>query len=105
MDKYFYFVSQLPSLQFDSDPIITIDNFIIEAEKWLSRSDFSILTRIDPAAIEPEKDDPEILKQYKKRQVEFIEELVLWRKSQGAEREYKSHLFPLRLHTQERQGA
>ncbi|MGB3975255.1 MAG: hypothetical protein WBM02_12345 [bacterium] len=97
MDKYFYFVSQLPALQFDRDPIITIDNFIIEAEKWLSKSDFAILSRVDPVEITPEKDDPEVLKHYKKNQAVFLEELVLWRKSKTTEREYKSHLFPLHL--------
>ena len=39
MDKYIYFVTQLPTLLFDQKPLISIENFLIEAEKWLTEKD------------------------------------------------------------------
>lgn len=95
MDKYIYFVSQLPMLLFDKQPLIRIDDFLAEAEKWLTDTDYSILSRINLLSIEPEHDDPDVLRQYKERERAFQDELVSWRKTRGTEREYKPRLFSL----------
>ena len=93
MDKYIYFVSQLPALLFDQEPLITIENFLIEAEKWLSGKDLSILSDVSLTGIEIRDDDPEVLRHYKITESELLDELVRWRKTRESDQEYKPRTF------------
>lgn len=93
MDKYIYFVSQLPAQVFNQDPLISVENFLIEAEKWLSEKDLAILSAVAMDNLESRDDDPDILKRYKTYETDFRNELVRWRKTRESDQEYKPRLF------------
>jgi len=90
MGKYYYFVAQLPFLQFDKEPSITRATFLKEAKKWLSKEDFKQLvkTNIDSFAIDV--DDSEILKAYKKFENTLREEIALVRRTSKKNIDFKA---------------
>ncbi|MBU0693386.1 MAG: DUF2764 domain-containing protein [Candidatus Omnitrophica bacterium] len=47
MDKYYYFVAQLPALEFGQNTYITREYFLSQAQTWLGRRDFSLLLEAD----------------------------------------------------------
>jgi len=47
MDRYYYLIASLPLLKFAEVSFISSGNFITEAEKWLSREDFILLSKVN----------------------------------------------------------
>jgi len=97
MDKYYYIVSQLPILFFDKETFITIDYFLQEAEKWLNKSDYALLSQIDLNDISLDKKGPKLWQQYREFEFQFRNDLAWWRKSLRVGQEYKPTSFPLSL--------
>ena len=67
MDKYYYLVSQLPFLTFDKESPIDREQFLSEAEKWLSASEMKILLKADMNDFSHESTGSNIVKEYKER--------------------------------------
>lgn len=97
MDKYYYFVAQLPLLFFDKEPLLKIDDFLEEGEKWLSRSDFAILIKVDINDTTICKDDLIVLKDYKKSEKLLRIDIMEWRKAKKINQEYKTISFPVSI--------
>ncbi len=95
MDKYYYFVAQLPLLFFDKEPLLKIEYFLEEGEKWLSRRDLAILTKVDINDTTICKDDPIVLKDYKRSEKLLRIDLMEWRKAKKINQEYKTISFPV----------
>ncbi len=93
MDKYIYLVSQLPMLHFDQKPLISVDDFLVEAEKWLDNKDYRVLQQADLYAVDHASVDPPVLKRYKANELDFRNDFVQWRKSRGTDQEYKPRFF------------
>lgn len=96
MDKYYYLVSQLPVLFFDRENPINIDQFLEEAEKWLSSKDYARLTSVHLTGEIPQK-VPSVFALFLETDREFRRELALWRQSKREGWEYKPQSFPLSL--------
>lgn len=94
MDKYYYLVSQLPMLFFDKEPAISYENFMAEAEKWLSPKDFALVSTLDMAEMAAKRVDPAVLKAYKEAEQEIRNDLVAWRREKKSGREHKPAAFP-----------
>lgn len=97
MDKYYYFVAQLPLLFFDKEPLLKIDDFLEEGEKWLSQSDFAILIKVDINDTTICTDDPIVLKDYKKSEKLLRIDIMEWRKAKKINQEYKTVSFPVSI--------
>jgi len=95
MDKYYYFVAQLPTLLFDREPLIEIETFLAEGEKWLGDRDYALLARVDMNQAVPESGDPGVLQRYKAFEFGLRNELALWRRTRGTDQEYRPSGFPL----------
>ncbi|RKY80721.1 hypothetical protein DRQ15_01760 [candidate division KSB1 bacterium] len=95
MDKYYYFVSQLPVLFFDQESYMSTEYFLQEAEKWLSAKDFRTLSAVDINDFSLDKKCPQVLKQYKQFEFNLRNDLALWRKAQRMGQEYKPVNFPV----------
>ncbi|MFH1519835.1 MAG: DUF2764 family protein [Candidatus Omnitrophota bacterium] len=80
MDKYYYFVAQLPFLTFDEPSSIDQGQFLAEAKKWLSNKDFSILAQVSINDFYSKDQDPEVLKTYKDFELALREALASLRK-------------------------
>lgn len=94
MDKYYYLISQLPFLNFETEPAVTRRYFIDEAKKWLSEDDFSSLEQIDISQYEVITDTKsEILKNYSLFEFELRAELKEWRKAKKEGHEHKPYFF------------
>jgi hypothetical protein len=93
MDKYYYLVSQLPMLFFDKEPAISYENFMAEAEKWLSPKDFALVSTLDMAEMAAKRADPAVLKTYKEAEQEIRSDLVAWRREKKSGREHKPAAF------------
>lgn len=94
MDKYFYLISQLPSLTFDKSSYMTTDLFLEEAEKWLDGRDFKLLSKIELGSIDLVKQFPGSLQTYQKVENEFRNEVAAYRKANKEDLDYKPSLFP-----------
>ena len=97
MDKYYYLIAQLPTLYFDRSSEITLDQFMEEAGKWMSKKDFTALQQI--SLLDTAYDDraPKIIKEYRASEYQFRTELAAWRKASKEGVEYKPENFPLSL--------
>ncbi len=80
MDKYYYFVAQLPFLTFNEPSSIDKEQFLAEAKKWLSNKDFSILSPVSINDFYSQDQDPVVLKTYKDFELTLREALASLRK-------------------------
>jgi len=65
MDKYYYFVSQLPFLCFHQKPLLDSQGFLQEARKWLSQKDFTSLELAAPDVFSQSRYMPQVLISYR----------------------------------------
>jgi len=97
MDKYYYFVAQLPLLFFDKESLLKMEDFLEEGEKWLSQRDFAILKKVNINDTTICSDDPIVLKNYKKFEKLFRTDIMEWRKAKKINQEYKTITFPVSI--------
>jgi len=93
MDKYIYFAAQLPLLVFDKEPAHGIEKFLEEGRKWLSDSDYTLLSEVSINANRPVKADPSVLREYKLYEFMLRNELKQYRQSLKERQEHKPGLF------------
>ena len=94
MDKYFYFVSQLPALVFDRDPGLTKDEFMEEAAKWLSAGDLKRLSAVTLFDSESDSKGPRLVREFREFEARFRTELAKWRKARHDGQDMKTFEFP-----------
>ncbi len=97
MDKYYYVVAQLPLLYLDKEPAITSAYFLEEAEKWLSSTDFAILSNARYDSTDIGISAPKLLKNYVEQEYKFRTDLAAWRKAQKEGVDYKPESFNVSL--------
>ncbi len=93
MDKYYYLTSLFPTLYFDKPAKISVASFLQEAEKWLSRRDFSIVRSINLNDVAQDKSNPSSLREYKEFEYQLRSDLASWRKAKQIGTEYKPQRF------------
>jgi hypothetical protein len=93
MDKYIYLVSQLPMLHFDRKPLISVEDFLVEADKWLSGRDHTVLIRADLLNVDPDPCDTQLLRRYKAHERDFRNDFIRWRQTKGSDQEHKPRFF------------
>lgn len=86
MDKYYYFVSQLPFLIFGQESYIDKERFLDEAKKWLSDKDFSTISGVSLNDFYPRDGDNEVLAKYKNFERALREEIASFRKNESGAR-------------------
>ena len=97
MDKYYYVVAQLPLLFYDKEPTITSDDFLKEAEKWLSSRDYATLSQARYDSTDTGIARPKLLKEYIAQEFRFRTELAAWRRAQKEGVDYKPETFSVSL--------
>jgi len=106
MDKYYYLIAQLPVLYFGRESGLTIDQFLDEAQKWLSQADYYRLEKVDLEATEILKGDLPIIRQIKNFELIMRRELADWRSARkknavkdpaSVGQDYKIRAFPVNL--------
>lgn len=65
MDKYYYFIAQLPFLKFKEKPLLGRRAFLDEALKWLSAKEFALLASADTNNFYSQGQDKGLLIEYK----------------------------------------
>jgi len=90
MNKYYYFVSQLPFLQLGKISPVSTDDFLAEAGKWLSDKEFSFLKNARLDKFENfKKQEPAALKEFNEFEYRLREQIYLYRKARKQEKEYR----------------
>ncbi|MFH1577861.1 MAG: DUF2764 family protein [Candidatus Omnitrophota bacterium] len=89
MDKYYYLISSLPLLKFSDKPPITAGDFIAESQKWLSETEFALLSKVDINNPGPDEDDTQILKTWKDFEYSIAQELSAYRSAKKKNLEYR----------------
>jgi hypothetical protein len=84
MDKYFYFISQLPFLKFQEKPPISREDFLSQAVKWLSPKNFKALSRVAIDNFEFNDGDSHLTKKYKIFEAELRQAIVSLRSGASA---------------------
>ena len=97
MDKYYYLVSQLPTLFFDKESPFTIEWFLEECKKWLSAKDYKKLIDIDLRDTQLNKKDSRLRRNYKLFEYHFRCDLASWRESVRKGEDFKPKNFPAEL--------
>lgn len=97
MDRYYYFVAQLPLLLFDKSTDLTIEAFLAEAAKWLRPVDLIRLKRVGIEITRPLAGDPAVVARYKGFDHRLRTELAEWRRTRGGRQDFKPTLFPVSL--------
>jgi len=90
MDKYYYFVSQLPSLQFNQSLKINRVSFLEEAKKWLTDSEFKVISQVALDDFSKASGEPQVLSDYKSFEQDLREEISLLRKARRDNKSYQS---------------
>lgn len=85
MDRYYYFVSQLPLLIFGEKPYVGRENFLVEAQKWLSDKDLSVMLKVSINDFYTKGDDNKALKKYKDFERNLREEIASFRSKENQE--------------------
>lgn len=89
MDKYYYLIASLPLLKFIELPSQTREDFLAQAEKWLSTEDFILLNRVDINNFFLDQKDTSTLKKWKGFERSIREELAAFRRARRKNIEYK----------------
>ena len=97
MDKYYYFISQLPTLFFDKPSEITIEYFLNEAQKWLSARDYTTLSSVDLDDIALEKKRNRVQVLFRTFEFGVKHDIASWRKARREKQEYKTRSFPVSM--------
>ncbi len=97
MDKYYYLVATLPTLEFGIEPGITVDGFMDEAVKWMDGHDLSVIRSLDLQTVSVDKRDPRHLKAYKQFEHEMRTDIAAWRDAQKRDLDYKPASFPITM--------
>jgi len=95
MDKYYYFVTQLPMLFFGREAGVTVDGFKNEAKKWLSSKDYALLSKIDMSIMTAEIKGNKVIQQYSSFEAELRADIANWRKAQRRDQDYKPATMPV----------
>lgn len=93
MDKYFYMVSQLPTLMFDRENPITTAAFLEEAGKWMSGRDLKVLKSVRLFGEKVQGKAPTLLRLLQEFEDTFRNELGQWRQAQREDGDYKPETF------------
>jgi len=89
MDKYYYFIAQLPTLFFGKESVMSVDNFLEEGSKWISPRDYKILSLVDINDFSVDKKVHPVFFQFKLFESKLRNDIALWRKAQKQNQEYK----------------
>lgn len=95
MDKYYYLVATLPTLQFGKEPGISVEKFLEEAEKSLNARDYQLLQSLAKLPIEKKSKEPRDVKRYEQYDVAIRQDIAGWRKAQKRDLDYKPEHLPV----------
>lgn len=95
MDKYYYFVAQLPMLFFGREAGISKSGFLDEAKKWLGPKDYALLLQLDLEKMTSKLMGNSVVKQYTAFEARLREEIVNWRKARLRNLDYKPESIPV----------
>lgn len=76
MNEFYYLISSLPYLTFGDEPPVTVEWFMAECRKWLSPGEMKVLLSADVRRHEIMPEDIELVKSWKKFDMELREELA-----------------------------
>jgi hypothetical protein len=98
MDKYYYLISQMPTLLFAQELPITRRYFLEQSRKWLDKDDYDCMVQANINEFALLRNIPSsILVNFRVFEYRLRQELVLWRKARKEGHEYKSIMFPSSL--------
>ena len=96
MDKYIYFAAEMPALKWGSEQFLPKEDFLEEAEKWMSDADYTVLSKT--IADDYEVRDPKgIYAQFILFEKELRTELAAYRSALKENYEYKFTHMPAQL--------
>jgi len=95
MDKYYYIISQLPTLFFGKESTISINYFLEEAQKWMTPRDYEVLSQVDMNEFSIDKKTHPVFFQFKLFESQIRTDIALWRKAQKQDQEYKPSNIPV----------
>lgn len=97
MAGYYYLGAQLPILFFEREPLISLEDFVAEAGKWLDGTD---LRALDAAALDetdPAPGRPVVLERVLEFERDLRGDIEAYRRSVKAGQDYKPVHFPASL--------
>lgn len=94
MSSHYYFIAQLPSLVFGKEAPLTIDYFLIEANKWLSNKELKAMNAVDINRFTLHPNDHAVLKNYMQYEARIRTDIALWREARKNDLDYKPSAIP-----------
>ena len=96
MDKYIYFATEMPSLKWGSEQLLSIKDFLEEAEKWMTEADLTSLRNTIANAYESQ-DAAGLYNEFLHFENEIRTELADYRKAAKEGYEYKFVHLPAQM--------
>ena len=93
MEKYYYFVSELPALMFGQKSSVGCDYFLSEAAKWCTSRDYRLLSQLTLTADSVEK-GPVLLRGYQQFDIKVRQELAAFREAKQKGEDFSSGFLP-----------
>ena len=84
MDKYYYIISQLPTLHFGKEPLLSDASFMAGVEKWLPSTPFTVLKRLDFSDTDYRSGDTALVRDYKSFEHDLRRDLAEYRAARKA---------------------
>jgi hypothetical protein len=97
MDKYYYFVSQLPTLFFGKETDMDIKRFLAEAQKWVTETDYGMLLSVSQTKHSEIKIRNRALKQFDDFESQLRSDIGRWRDALRRDLDYKPTCFPVSM--------
>lgn len=94
MNSHPYLLAQLPTLRFKDTEFPSPDYFLEQAEKWLSESEFEILSKADINDYFALYHSYELLKDWSEFENELRKDLANFRESHRHGHDHKTNMFP-----------
>ncbi len=94
MSSYPFLLAQLPTLSFQETEFPSLDEFLEQAQKWLSEQEYAILARADLHDYHVADQGYELLQEWTEFQYNLRRDLAGFRENRRLGHDHKTHMFP-----------
>ncbi len=94
MSSYPFLLAQLPTLSFQETEFPSLEEFLEQAEKWLSEQEYAVLARADLHDYQAAEHGFELLREWSEFQHDLRRDLANFRENHRLGHDHKTHMFP-----------
>jgi hypothetical protein len=94
MSSYPFLLAQLPTLSFQEAEFLSLDEFLGQAGRWLSETEYAVLARADLHNCQVMDHGFELLREWTEFRYNLQRDLANFRENHRLGHDHKTHMFP-----------